>query len=56
MANLGNAKKSRPTIEKYPRISDAVGQAVQAVLLGKAQPQQALDNAAQQVDAILRTP
>ena len=56
VANLGNAKKSRPTIEKYPRISDAVGQAVQAVLLGKAQPQQALDNAAQQVDAILRTP
>src|SRR5579862_9942358 len=56
VANLGNAKKSRPTIEKYPRISDVVGQAVQAVLLGKAQPQQALDNAAQQVDAILRTP
>jgi multiple sugar transport system substrate-binding protein len=56
VANLANAKKSRPTLEKYPRISEAVGQAVQAVLLGKAQPQAALDDAAQKVDAILRTP
>ena len=56
VANLANAKKSRPTIETYPRISDAVGQAVQAVLLGKAQPQAALDDAAQKVDAILRVP
>jgi maltose-binding protein MalE len=30
-----------------------MGQAIQAVLLGKAQPQQALDDAAQQVDATL---
>jgi multiple sugar transport system substrate-binding protein len=56
VTNLANAKKSRPALEKYPRISDAVGQAVQAVLLGKAQPQAALDDAAQKVDAILRTP
>jgi multiple sugar transport system substrate-binding protein len=56
VTNLANAKKSRPALEKYPRISDVVGQAVQAVLLGKAQPQAALDDAAQKVDAILRTP
>jgi multiple sugar transport system substrate-binding protein len=56
VTNLANAKKSRPTIEKYPRISEAVGQAVQAVLLGKAQPDAALSDAAHQVDAILRTP
>ena len=37
----------------YNEISQAMGQAIQAVLLGKAQPQQALDQAAQQVDQIL---
>jgi multiple sugar transport system substrate-binding protein len=56
VANLANGRKSRPTLETYPRISDAVGQAVQAVLLGKAQPKAALDDAAQKVDAILRIP
>ena len=56
VANLANARKSRPTMDKYPRISDAVGQAVQAVLLGKAQPQAALDDASQKVNAILRVP
>jgi ABC-type glycerol-3-phosphate transport system substrate-binding protein len=30
-----------------------MGQALQAVLLGKAEPKQALDQAAQQVDQIL---
>ena len=40
----------------YPRISEAIGQAVQSVLLGKAQPQAALDEAAGKVDSILRTP
>ena len=54
--NLANAKKSRPVTDKYPRISQAIGQAVQAVLLGKAQPKAALDQAAGQVDSILRTP
>ena len=56
VANLANATKVRPTTEKYPRISEAIGQAVQSVLLGKAQPQAALDQAAGKVDAILRTP
>jgi multiple sugar transport system substrate-binding protein len=54
--NLANAKKARPVTDKYPRISQAIGQAVQAVLLGKAQPKAALDQAAGQVDSILRTP
>jgi multiple sugar transport system substrate-binding protein len=56
VANLTNARKARPVTEKYPRISEAVGQAVQAVLLGKAQPKEALDQAARKVDAILRVP
>ena len=40
----------------YPKISAAIGTAVQSVLLGKAQPQQALDQAASQVNAILAAP
>jgi multiple sugar transport system substrate-binding protein len=56
VANLANAKKARPVTEKYPRISEAVGLAVQSVLLGKAEPKQALDDAARKVDAILRRP
>jgi multiple sugar transport system substrate-binding protein len=54
--NLGNAKKTRPTTDKYPKISQALGQAVQAVLLGKAQPKAALDQAAGQVNSSLGTP
>ncbi len=56
VANLANAKKVRPVDARYPRISEAVGQAVQAVLLGKAQPKQALDDAANKTDSILRRP
>jgi multiple sugar transport system substrate-binding protein len=48
-----NVTKSRPNIPQYPQISQAIGNAVQAVLLGKAQPQAALDQARQQVDQIL---
>ncbi|MGH3376749.1 MAG: ABC transporter substrate-binding protein [Actinoallomurus sp.] len=48
-----NATKSRPNIPEYPKISQALGTAVQAVLLGKAQPQTALDQARRQVDQIL---
>ena len=54
--NLANAKKARPVTDKYPRISQAIGQAVQAVLLGKEQPKAALDQAAGQVNSILGTP
>jgi multiple sugar transport system substrate-binding protein len=53
VANLQNVTKSRPNIATYPKVSAALGQAVQAVLLGKASPQQALTACAQDVDAIL---
>ena len=51
--NEQNAVKARPVLSTYNEISQAMGQAIQAILLGKAQPQQALDQAAQQVDQIL---
>jgi multiple sugar transport system substrate-binding protein len=51
--NLGNVTKSRPAIPSYPEISKVIGQAVQAILLGKQQPKAALDAAAQQADSAL---
>jgi multiple sugar transport system substrate-binding protein len=54
--NLNNATQARPVLTAYPKISTVVGQAVQSVLLGKAQPQQALTQAAQQVNGILSAP
>jgi multiple sugar transport system substrate-binding protein len=55
-ANLNNATQARPQITKYPKISTAMGQAVQSVLLGKAAPKDALNQAAQQVNGILAAP
>jgi multiple sugar transport system substrate-binding protein len=54
--NLSNATQSRPVTTTYPKVSTVVGQAVQSVLLGKADPQQALSNAAKQVNGILSAP
>ena len=51
--NLSNVKKIRPTVEQYPAISEALGQAVVAVMLGKDQPADALNSAAQATDAAL---
>ena len=51
--NLQNVTKSRPAIPEYPEISKALGQAVQAILLGKEDPKAALDAAAQQADSAL---
>jgi multiple sugar transport system substrate-binding protein len=51
--NEQNAVKARPVLASYNEISQAMGQAIQAVLLGKAEPKAALDQAAQQVDQIL---
>jgi multiple sugar transport system substrate-binding protein len=51
--NEQNALKARPALVSYNEISQAMGQAIQAVLLGKKQPQQALDQAAAQVNQIL---
>lgn len=56
VTNLQNSKQTRPVTTVYPKISTAVGQAVQGVLLGKYQPKQALDQAAQQVDGLLNAP
>jgi multiple sugar transport system substrate-binding protein len=56
VANLKNSKQTRPVTTLYPKISTAVGQAVQGVLLGKYQPQQALAQAAQQVNSLLSAP
>ncbi len=51
--NLNNVKKVRPTVEQYPDVSDALGQAIVAVMLGKQQPADALNSAAQAADAKL---
>ncbi len=51
--NLNNVKKVRPQVEQYPAISEALGQAIVAVMLGKDQPASALDTAAQAADAAL---
>ena len=51
VANLANVSKARPNIPTYPKVSSDLGQAVQAVLLGKLTPQQALTQAEQQVNA-----
>jgi multiple sugar transport system substrate-binding protein len=56
VANLKNSKQTRPVSTVYPKISTAVGQAVQGVLLGKVPPKQALDQAAQQVNSLLSAP
>ena len=54
--NLTNAKNAMPTLTQWPRIVDSLGQAIASVLLGKAQPQEALDQAAQEADALLVVP
>jgi multiple sugar transport system substrate-binding protein len=53
VANLDNVTKARPNLPTYPKISAALGQAVQSVLLGRAQPEQAIQAASQQIDSIL---
>ncbi|WP_137145450.1 ABC transporter substrate-binding protein [Mycolicibacterium sp. CR10] len=51
--NLNNVEKVRPTVEQYPDISEALGQAIVAVMLGKDEPASALNTAAQAADAAL---
>jgi multiple sugar transport system substrate-binding protein len=51
--NEQNAVKARPVLTDYNEISQAMGQAIQAILLGKASPQQALSQAADQVNQVL---
>jgi multiple sugar transport system substrate-binding protein len=55
VTSLGDAR-SRPAIKQYPRLSAFVGQAIVAVLLGEKDPQTALDEAAEQANALLVVP
>jgi multiple sugar transport system substrate-binding protein len=53
VTNLGNVEQARPQIPTYPKVSTILGNMIVSVLLGKSQPQAALDSAAQQVNAAL---
>ena len=55
ISNLANVRQARPQIPQYPKISQVLGTMVVSVLLGKSQPQAALNSAAQQVNQILAT-
>jgi multiple sugar transport system substrate-binding protein len=54
--NLANAKHVRPAVTQYPRISQAMGQSIAAVLLGEMEPAEALNQAADQTNALLAVP
>lgn len=54
--NLANVLKARPQIPQYPRISSALGQALVSALQGKATPQDALNQAADQANGFLAVP
>ncbi|RKS76709.1 carbohydrate ABC transporter substrate-binding protein (CUT1 family) [Actinomadura pelletieri DSM 43383] len=47
--------RTRPTLRAYPKLSQAVQEAIAAVLLGKMQPGPALDRAAKAADSALAT-
>ena len=51
--NLENVTKARPVITSYEQVSTIMGAAIVQVMLGQAEPQAALDDAAQQVNAAL---
>ncbi len=51
--NLSNVKTVRPQVEQYPAISEALGQAIVSVMLGKEQPADALNSAAKAADEAL---
>ncbi|HEY2174256.1 MAG TPA: ABC transporter substrate-binding protein [Mycobacteriales bacterium] len=53
VANLANAKKARPQVTQYPKISEALGNEIVAVLLGKATPAAALKAAAAETNQAL---
>jgi multiple sugar transport system substrate-binding protein len=51
--NLGNVEHARPNVPSYAQISTAIGQMVQSVLIGQAEPQPALDTASDGVTSAL---
>jgi multiple sugar transport system substrate-binding protein len=53
VANLNNVKHVRPNLSSYAEVSTAVGQMVQSVLLGQAQPADALKAGSSQVTSAL---
>jgi multiple sugar transport system substrate-binding protein len=53
VSNLDNVKHIRPNIPDYAEVSAAVGQMVQSVLLGQAEPAAALKAADSKVTAVL---
>jgi multiple sugar transport system substrate-binding protein len=55
-SNLVNVVKARPQIPQYPQVSAALGRGLVQVLLGKAEPQEALDAAAQEANNALAVP
>jgi len=54
--NLANVQQARPVLAAYPQISVAMGEAIVAALLGAKTSQQALDDAATEVNDILALP
>ena len=53
VSNLDNVKHVRPNLPDYAQVSTAVGQMVQSVLLGSAQPADALKSGASAVSSAL---
>jgi multiple sugar transport system substrate-binding protein len=53
VTNLGNVHQARPQTASYPKVSQILGTMIVSVLLGKSQPQAALNSAAQQVNQAL---
>jgi multiple sugar transport system substrate-binding protein len=53
IANLANVKNARPQIPEYPKISLALSNAIVGVMLGKVDPQTALDQAAAATNSAL---
>jgi multiple sugar transport system substrate-binding protein len=54
--NLKNVIKARPQIPQYPRVSQALGQAIVAGIKGQGSPQDLLNAAAQQANGFLAVP
>jgi multiple sugar transport system substrate-binding protein len=53
--NLNNVKQARPQVTSYPKISEALGNEIVGVLLGKTSPQDALSQAKTATNQALAT-
>jgi multiple sugar transport system substrate-binding protein len=52
-ANLENVTQARPVLATYPQVSEALGNAIVAAMLGRSDPKAALDQAAAQANDAL---